>query len=603
MFDTDFTGQRFNNIYIVDLLSDWESINGVCLGEDDVVLTFDFALFHRLSTQSKPVLYLDRLVDRDKNNEFNESVRLLLKDWYHDKNGEDIFVHGDFEFGSTLETVVLNDIFYFIRIWTCLNTIIKAKYQKIFIFSREQIIKDFFVSSKAEIMPVGNFDVKSDGLYFPISEWLISKNGGGSFFKRLVVSVFNTRHKLVYWMDRFFQDSSKKRLFVHEYHPTKDLIKILQRDSSKHVVLGSTSIGRSLTTAIFRDHVMPYWGSRDDYLVESDMLVSKFLDHNVMRFFIDANQDIGPNLASYISNSISYYLPVALRDLNSIKRYIENLPIDLVVSISSWGLRESLIRLVAKKYGALDFIIINGILCSRFSDEGKGFDFTNSYSDSIKNLFFGSQDNVLALGDPRMDAYISNKAVYVQNLENYFTICIGTSGFNCLDLNSNAAIEFDFLFSVLTAIQGSHKFSHNVRIRILVRSNGYLSQYRNFISWYFPNLDIEFSQGISVRAFLTNASLFITFYSQTLFEASCLGIPVIYFINHREEIQEPFGPESPFPSATDVDGLVLNIENTIKMEIKGKSVGNKVILEHYIGPLDGMNTQRNIAFIDSILPK
>ena len=603
MIDANFNSLSVENIYIFDNLGDWEATDGICPNENDVVLTFDFGLFYKLSSQSKRVFYLDRLVDQSLNNDLNESIKLLLREWYLDKNGNDIFVHSEVQFGDSLTTLVLNDIFYFVRLRTCLNTIVKSDFKRIVICSRERIIHDFFKNHRVEVVPVTHFDAKPLYFYFPISDWLLSKHGRGSFLKRLAIALFNIRHKFVYYLDRLWAGCQKKRVFIHEYHPTKGLIDALQRDSSKNVVLGLTSIERSLTTAIFRDHVIPYWGNQKDFKAETNYLLSKFLNQNKVELFIGEGEDIGSEIAEAISKSISHYLPFMLRDLISIKRYVLNLPVDLVISISSLGLKESLIRIIAKKYGAVDFIVINGILCSRFSDEGKGFDYTNSYSESIKNLYFGNQDNVFALGDPRMDAYNVNEVALKQNYDDGFIIGVGTSGFNHLDLNSNVAIEFDFLFSVLTAISRTNVFTRNTEVKILVRRNGILDQYLCFVDLYFPSLNISFSQGEKVVNFLNNVDLYITFYSQTLFEASCLKIPCIYFVNHREEIQEPFGLGTPFYSASNIDGLVSQIERIYSANSEETLIPDIADLEHYVGPLDGKNTQRNLLFINSLLLK
>ena len=57
-------------------------------------------------------------------------------------------------------------------------------------------------------------------------------------------------------------------------------------------------------------------------------------------------------------------------------------------------------------------------------------------------------DNIVCLGDPRMDAYPPPVQPRMFD-KNSFTVTIGASGFNNADLNSYVAAEFDFLYRAL----------------------------------------------------------------------------------------------------------------------------------------------------------
>ena len=57
-----------------------------------------------------------------------------------------------------------------------------------------------------------------------------------------------------------------------------------------------------------------------------------------------------------------------------------------------------------------------------------------------------------------MDEYILNPVDYEPPKDNDYVVGVGTSGFNSLDLNAYVAIEFEFLFNILSAICRSKYF-------------------------------------------------------------------------------------------------------------------------------------------------
>ena len=78
-------------------------------------------------------------------------------------------------------------------------------------------------------------------------------------------------------------------------------------------------------------------------------------------------------------------------------------------------------------------------------------------------------------------------------------------------------------------------------------------------------------------------------------------IPSIYFVNHREEVQEPFGPDTPFQSASNVESLLCLIDKIFDGDLKDEIIPSKKRLEYFIGPLDGRNLERNLLFIENLL--
>jgi len=245
-------------------------------------------------------------------------------------------------------------------------------------------------------------------------------------------------------------------------------------------------------------------------------------------------------------------------------------------------------------------MIINGLLGGAFCDEGKYSDYINGYSESIKKHYFADMDNVVCLGDPRMDDYILNEK---SNSINRImpTVSIGTSGFNNIDLNSYVAIEFDFIHDILSAFRDIYAGGGSFQLIIKVRPNGVLEQYIAFVKEYFPELIVEIVREESITQVLYRTDLYISIYSQTLFEASCLGIPVIYYKKDNEILDPPFDQKSELVTVDTVAGLKQAFYDFQSGHDRFNGFLERAVMEKYIGPLDGKNLDRNMEFIYSLL--
>ena len=241
-------------------------------------------------------------------------------------------------------------------------------------------------------------------------------------------------------------------------------------------------------------------------------------------------------------------------------------------------------------------MIINGLMAHNYMDEAKHATYINSYSQSIKENYFKGMKNIVAIGDPRMDKYPTPKIKKINRKAP--TIVIGASGFNTTNLNSYTAVEFDFIYDILQAIQA---FQKDVKVIIKVRPNGFKEQYLDFVSEYFDKLDVEVVFSKPVRRVLEKSDLYITIYSQTLFEASCMGIPVIYYKKDTEVINPPFDGKSELVTIYDVQELIEALNDFKKNHSRFNAFLDRSVMEKYIGPLDGRNLDRNINFIENIL--
>jgi CDP-glycerol glycerophosphotransferase (TagB/SpsB family) len=126
-----------------------------------------------------------------------------------------------------------------------------------------------------------------------------------------------------------------------------------------------------------------------------------------------------------------------------------------------------------------------------------------------------------------------------------------------------------------------------------VRANGYADDYRRFVEEWFCDFDVKIISSGSVKDLLANVDLFITFYSQTLFEASCLGIPCIFHKADEEVMDPPFDGRSEIVTTTSVDELRAAVLDFLAGHKRFDSFLRYEVMEKYIGPLDGRSLRRN----------
>jgi len=100
---------------------------------------------------------------------------------------------------------------------------------------------------------------------------------------------------------------------------------------------------------------------------------------------------------------------------------------------------------------------------------------------------------------------------------------------------------------------------------------------------------------------LEETDFFVTIYSQTLFEASCMGIPVVYHKCDREIMDPPFDGKSELVMTFDVPELEEALTDFLSGSTRFDAFMNKKIMEKYIGPLDGKNLERNMDFVLNLL--
>ena len=162
-------------------------------------------------------------------------------------------------------------------------------------------------------------------------------------------------------------------------------------------------------------------------------------------------------------------------------------------------------------------------------------------------------------------------------------------------MNSFSSFEFEFFWDVLNALFRISKTS-DISIKIKVRSNGYKKTYGQFLNEFFFELHSKVVFVDEMDEIYETADLYISTYSQTLFEASIHGIPAIFHHCDREEADVPFNGKSELVTTyTDMD-----LENCVQEFIATTNIFDDFlrsnVMEKYVGPLDGKSTERVFDF-------
>jgi hypothetical protein len=83
-----------------------------------------------------------------------------------------------------------------------------------------------------------------------------------------------------------------------------------------------------------------------------------------------------------------------------------------------------------------------------------------------------------------------------------------------------------------------------------------------------------------------------------LFEASCLGVPALYYKKDTEIMLPPFDGQSELVIVDNVPDLVKALEDFREGDGRFDAFLRRDVMEKYIGPLDGRNLERNLEYID-----
>jgi hypothetical protein len=424
--------------------------------------------------------------------------------------------------------------------------------------------------------------------YFPILKWVSEKTqkpGISHILKNTLANCFDFTFRII---DPVI-NRDKKVVFIQRYHPTMALAKELQNEKGLQLVFNNYSGLNNI------------WGERRiHYKTERDKskqakaLLENF-DKNKSVTFCYEGYIISDFLYEIIEKVLKEKLDLTLNDADSINAYFKKNKFDLMIPITNLWVKNRLIMKYCQANNTPIFMIMNGLLAFSFYSDAKDSDYVNCYSESVKAGYFNNAPNAIPLGDPRMDSYANLKHKEINY--NNPTIVIGTAGYNPVDVNSYLAFEFDFLYDILLNVQKLAINGNKSKVIIKVRGNGYLDLYTTFVKEYFSELDIELVQNQSFIEVIKKADLYVSIYSQTLFEASCMGIPVVYYKKDTQFVHKPFDGNSELVTPRNQIELLKVLTSFFDREQIFEPFKRRDVMEKYIGYLDGGNTKRNMDYV------
>ena len=562
----------------------------------DLVLTYDFALKREVEGMGAKVFYVDHLVDNRVMQQNNVLIYEFFRDWHLDADGNDIFIFEGIPFGMSFRLDFWNDYVFYIRARLCLERLKELEFESILVGTEIGLIETVLEEMGIPFSPVSQDKASNlPRYYFPIHDWMTEKIRRRGV-KAHILNLFTwSLGSLMSLVDRALgQQARRPTIFVQDYHPTRKLIQRLREDPGVRVVAAF------VTRQKIWSRYIPLWASADTFQPEAQRLMDRFRTRRCARLVLAGGIDVTESAYSIIERRVASRVADSVRILDCVTRYLDKNPVRMELLIANIGEIVTLVDCACKARDIPSFLIVNGLLSNGFKDESKYATVINAYSTSVKDTYFRGMSNVVCLGDPRMDSYPPRERVRSFDKDS-FTVTIGASGHNSTDLNSYVAVEFEFMHDVLQALRQVKRQGVNVRIVIKVRANGYIDQYREFSNEFFPGIVDEILDKTSMKDVLERTDFYISIYSQTLFEASCMGIPCLYYKKDNEIMDPPFDGNSELVTVGRVDELVTAIGDLRNGHHRFGRFLQRSVMEKYIGPLDGGNVDRNLKVIYEFL--
>jgi hypothetical protein len=591
--------KAYRHLFLVQNRLYWRSCPFAYDRDQDLVLTYDYGVYREISTSGGDVAFLDHLTDPEVMEKYNFETYDFFANWHRDAQGQDIFAHEGIEVGNAFRIAIWSNITSYVRTFVNLLSVRDIESDRRFVG-----ISDRYTNEILNRLGMETESWTTDGgqpvqeYYFPILRWVdenIYPAGPRQAFKALLARILDV---VFFLFDRLIDHRQDHvNIYIHPYHPTKRIIEQLGKDPRIRLIFDDYT----RDAGSFRERRVPTRGSSSRYHGLAAKKIAGFQARKTACWEIDGFP-VSQYLYPIILQRISEPLANCLKTLDCIRSYFKGKRLDLMVAVSNIGFTNCLMLNYCHHHQIPTYLIINGLLTNSYLDEAKDATWINAYGESVKTHYFRGMKNIVCLGDPRMDGYgpgVSTKRIEASEP----TIVIGASGFNNIDLNSYVAVEFDFLHDLMTAFNLLRERGRKMHLVLKIRPNGYLGQYEAFLKEYFPGVTVELQDRTPMKEVLSRADFYITIYSQTLFEASCLGIPVLYYRKDTEFSHPPFDGKSELVTAGSVEDLLEKMELFYQQDGIYDAFKQKAVMERYIGPLDGHNLQRNMDFIYSLLPE
>lgn len=592
-----FNWATYRNVFILDS-RDWFAV--CCDRFDpatDLVLTYDLALKLEVESRGGKALFVDHLISSEVMQENNFLLYEFFRGWHVDGSGVDFFVYRGVPFGFSFRLDIWNELVFYVRARLCLEAAAQLRFVALFVGTELGLAESILAEMGVSFVLIGP-DRKAlrPRYYFPIHQWMtesVRRRGLKSCILNIATWGIGT---LFSWWDRAHPQSRRRpAVFVQPHYPTFGMIQRLRDDRLVNVVTASMS-KRALWSRF-----VPVGGRVTRFQSAAEECLERLRRGRVARLVLSTGLDVSDGAYRIIEKVVAPRVAASLRTLDCVLGYLDKNPIGLELLIANIGELVALVDCVCRARGVPSYLVINGFMTGDYLDESKYATVINSYSLSIKQHYFRGMENIVCLGDPRMDDYPPlARPCRVANGD-VFAVAIGASGHNNVDLNSYVAVEFDFLNDVLIALRHVKMRGAKLKIVLKVRANGYRRQYEQFVAEYFPGLVDEIVDKRAMREVLTKSDFYISIYSQTLFEASCLGVPCVYFKKDNEVLDAPFDGKSELVTVDSVAGLVQAVEDARIGHERYDAFLRRSVMERYIGPLDGGNLQRNVEYLYSLL--
>ena len=596
--------KKYRYIFIVDDRSYWESCKTLCRPEVDVVFTYDLGVKKALEAEGIRVFFTDHLVDAKIMQKNNFLVYTFFEQWHYDAKENDILRYKGIPFGFSLRLEFWNDYIAYVRSYINLKALVKIQYEKIYVGSNDSNIYDILNILDKDFENLMSVPTQGKSFYFPIAQWMdqqIRPSGlrGLKYKAREYATFMQIKCMEIY--DFIARNKAKPKVFVQEYHPTRKLVTLLKKNTTIQVILTHMEKRSNIGEYLYERYI-PIWRNDKKYASVADDLMKELKKRKYTQLLLADGDDISVQVYDIIFKRIAHRLSHTLCTLDACIQYVKNNKLDLVVLIANMGHIPTLLHCVTQQKDIPSYLIINGLLGPEYSDEAKYATIINAYSESIKKHYFRRMDNIVTLGDPRMDRYTDNRKKLKLNRKEP-TIVIGASGFNSVELNSYVAVEFDFMYDVLMGMKQIKASGQKIKVILKIRPNGYKKQYEDFVQEYFEGIVDSIEDVIPMEQVLEKADFYISIYSQTLFEASCLGVPVVYYKKDTEMMDTPFDGKSELVTVDNTEELIQAFYDFTTNPTRYDAFLDRKIMEKYVGSLDGNNTQRNLDYIYTLLEK
>jgi hypothetical protein len=595
--DIRLSDRPFRHIFIVQNRSYWKTCPYPYDTAQDLVLSFDFAMVREVTKLGGAAAYLDHLVQSDLMESYNHETYHFLANWYLDKDTRDIFSYREIPISNALRLYIWNDVTYTVHILINLLALTHVRHEKLYVGTADTHVMNMLkvLNLEAETW-TDDARVTLTEYFFPIFRWM-HEQIYPSPLKRLtkiVVSRILSAGTDLGGRLGILKNGSRT-VFIQPYYPTNEIIKRLNLDPEINVVLENpTEAGE-----IVREKFIPSGCTTSRHRKHADGMVSAFHNRRSVQWRVEGI-DIGDYLYAIILERAASLLPYCLKSIDDFIDFFEKRQLQLMITTTNIGMTNCLMLNYCRTMNIPTYLIVNGYMTGSYLDESKDARWINSYGISMKEHYFSGMENIVCLGDPRMDAYVKTVRPEKVNRDNP-TIVIGAGGYSNIDLNSYVAVEFDFLNDILETCRNLIQQGRKMNIVVKVRANGYIEQYKQFVQEYYPDLPVKLYDRIPMKEVLLQGDFYISIYSGTLFEASSLGIPVLYYKKDTEILFPPFDGKSELVTAGSIDNLMRKMERFYEQDRMFDAFKNKSVLEKYIGPLDGENVERNLNFIYSLL--